>query len=91
MLVLDSSDLVDVSLRNKPPLSGIGVTPTATTTAGLATASASTTTACDCRELSSWGSSFRLLALLGGHVKVHHAVKVRKLQTVDQDGVLSSI
>ena len=91
MLVLDSSDLVDVSLRNKSPLSGIGVTPTATTAAGSAVASTSTT-ACDGRELSSLGSSgFRFLATLGGHVKLHYAVKVRKLQTVDQDGIPSSI
>ena len=85
MLVLDSRDPVDVSLRNKPPLWGIGVTPIAITAAGPTAASASVTTAPrDSRELPSWGSSFGLLASLGGHVQVHYAVKVRKLQTVDQ-------
>ena len=81
MLILDSSDLVNVSLRNKPLLSGIGVTPTATTAAcpAAALASASATTARDGRELPFWGSSFRLLASLGGHVQLHYAVKVRKL------------
>ncbi len=87
MLVLD----VNVSLRNKTPLSGIGVTPTATTAAGPAMALTSTTMACDGGELSSWGNSVRLLASLGGHVKLHYAVKVGKLCAVDQNGVLSSI
>ncbi len=91
MLVLYSSDLVDFCLRNKPPLSGVGVTPTATTMAGPAAASASTTTAHDSRELPSWGGSFGLLASLGGHIQLHHAVKIGKLRTVPQDGVPSSI
>ena len=61
VLVLNSSDLVDVSLRNKPPLSELGVTPTATTAAGPA--SASTTTARDGAEVSSLkDSGFRFLA-----------------------------
>jgi hypothetical protein len=50
MIVLDKDDLVDVSLRNKPPLSGIEVTPTETTSAGPAAAVTSTTT-CDGKEL----------------------------------------
>ena len=90
MLVLDSGDLVNVSLRNKPPLSGIGVAPTSTTAAGPAAASTSTT-ACDDGKLSSLvNSSFRFLAMLGGYVKLYYAVKVRKLRAVDQDGVPSS-
>ncbi len=92
MLLLDSGDLVDVSLRNKPLLSGVGVAPTATTAAGPAMASTSTsTTACDGGELSSLSSSLRFLAALGGHVKLHYAVKVRKLRAVDQNGIPSSV
>ena len=92
MIVLDSSDPVNVSLRNKPLLSGIGVTLTATTTAGPAAASTSTTTACDGGELLSWGTSVRqLLASLGGHLKMHYTVKVGKLHAVDQNGIPSSI
>ena len=91
MLVLNTSDLVDVSLRNKPLLLGLGVTPTTTTAAGPAAALTSTT-ACDDREVSSLeSSSFRFLAALGGHVQLHYAVKVRKLIAVDQDGVPSSL
>ena len=91
MLVLDTSDLVDASLRNKPPLLGLGVTPTATTAAGPAVASTSTT-ACDSGELSSLeSSSFRFLATLGGHVQLHYAVKVRNLHAVDQDCVPISL
>jgi len=63
-----------------------------TTAAGPTAASASATTAPhDSRELPSWGSSVGLLASLGGQVQVHYAVKVRKLRTVDQDGIPSSI
>jgi hypothetical protein len=68
MLVLDIGDLVDVSLRNKPPLSGIVVTSNATTAAGPAAASSSTA-ACDGGELLSLvNGNFRFLAALGGHV-----------------------
>ena len=92
MLVLNSGDLVDVSLRNKPLLLGVKVAPTATTAAGPAAASTSnSTTACDGGELSSLSSSLRFLAALGGHVKLHYAVKVRKLRAVDQNGVPSSV
>ncbi len=90
MLVLDSGDLVNVSLRNKPLLLGVGVAPTATTAAGPAAALTSTM-ACGGRELSSMmNNGFRFLAALGGHVKLHYAVKVRKLHVVDQDGIPSS-
>jgi hypothetical protein len=44
MLVLDSSDLVDVILRNMSPLLGPGVTSTMATTAGPAAALTSSTT-----------------------------------------------
>jgi predicted RNA binding protein YcfA (HicA-like mRNA interferase family) len=92
MLVLDSSDLVNVSLRNKPPLSGLGVTPTATTAAGPAAAMTTSTTAVDGGEMSSLENrGFRFLATLGGHVQLHHAVKVRKLHTVGQDCIPSSV
>ena len=77
MLVLNSSDLVNFSLRNKPLASGIGVTPTATTVAGPTTTSTVTAATCDGGDLVSWGNTrFRFLAALGGHIHVHHAVKV---------------
>ncbi len=42
MPVLDSGDFVNVSLRNKPLASSVGVTPTATTAAGPAATSTAT-------------------------------------------------
>jgi hypothetical protein len=32
-------------------------------------------------------NSFRFLTALRGHVKLHYAVKVRKLHAVDRDGI----
>jgi len=89
MLVLNSSDLVNFGLRNKPLASGIGVAPTATTAAGLAATTTATAAACDSRDLASWGSTrFRFLAALGGHIHVHYAVKVLEPQAVNHDGEL---
>ena len=91
MLVLNSSDLVNFSLRNKPLASGIGVTPTATTVAGPTTTSTVTAATCDGGDLVSWGNTrFRFLAALGGHIHVHHAVEVLEPRAVDHDGVPSS-
>ncbi len=92
VLVLDSSDFVDVSLRNKPLASSVGVTPTATTVAGPAATSTATTAACDGGELASLGNTrVRFLASLRGHIQLHYAFKVRKLRTVDQDGIPGSV
>jgi len=57
MLVLNSSDLVNFGLRNKPLASGIGVTPTKTTAAGPAATSTTTVAACDGGDLASWGNT----------------------------------
>ena len=92
VLVLDVSGLVHFGLRDKPLSSSIGVAPTATTAAGPATTSTATAAACDGRELASLGNTrIRLLASRGGHIHVHHALKILEPRAVDQDGIPSSV
>jgi len=92
MLVLDGSDLVNFGLRDKPLLSSVGVTPTATTAAGLAATLTANAAACDGGELVSLGNTrVRFLASLGGHIHVHHALEILEPRVVDQDGVPSGV
>jgi len=92
MLVLDGSDLVNFSLRDKLLSSSVRVTPTATTAAGPAATSTATAAACDGGELASLGNTrVRSLASLGGHIHVHHALEILEPRAVDQDGVPSGV